>query len=42
MKDVDDVYALSVVAYALQLAQHKSKYDILMKLLNKSQNKGKI
>lgn len=35
-----DIYALAVAAYALQLAEHTNKDDILEQLLRKSTNKG--
>lgn len=42
LKDVNDVYALSVTAYALQLAQFASKGEVLLNLLNKAKTKGRI
>lgn len=35
-----DIYALAVAAYAMQLAEHPNKDDILAKLLKKSTTKG--
>lgn len=40
LKDVDDIYALGVAAYALQLAQFESKDEVLNNLLNKAQSNG--
>lgn len=37
-----DIYALAVAAYALQLAEHPKKDDILEQLLRKAATKGKL
>lgn len=42
IKDIDDAYAQSIAAYALQLADHPSKDEILDKLVEKTIVKGKI
>lgn len=39
MKDSDDVYALALAAFALELANHETKEDVLDQLLAKSSNK---
>lgn len=37
----DDIYALALVAYALQLANHPSKAETMDELLSLAENKGK-
>lgn len=41
LKAQHDIYALAVAAYAMQLAEHPMKEDILNQLLRKSASKGK-
>lgn len=40
LKDIDDPYALSIAAYALQLAGHSNKDEILNSLINKTLSDG--
>lgn len=40
VKEIDDLYALSVAAYALQLAAHPSRTEMLELLVSKSITKG--
>lgn len=41
VKDSNDIYATAVVAYALQLANHPQKTEVLQKLAKQSTAKGK-
>lgn len=40
LKAVKDAYALGVAAYALQLADHKSKNNVLNNFLNTAKSNG--
>lgn len=40
--EIDDLYALSVAAYALQLAEHPSRTKVLDLLVSKSITKGEL
>lgn len=42
VKQIDDLYALSVAAYALQVAEHPSRTEVLDLLIAKSITKGQL
>lgn len=42
INDVDDVYALGLASYALELADHPTKFEVLQKFLTKTTEKGEV
>lgn len=42
IKDIDDTYALAIAAYALQLAKHEIRNEVLDRLLERSEDVGEL
>lgn len=42
VKDIDDLYAIAIASYALQLADHPTKSDVLAKFINLAETKGNL